>query len=63
MFPTRAVSKFTYLGAAAAVSPGGKILKVKIVSFSPGLNGPATSFFTGGMLRRNDAEIATRRVG
>ena len=29
-----------HLGAAAASCPGGRILKVKIVTFSPGLYGP-----------------------
>lgn len=31
-----------YFGAAAAVSPGGKILNIKVDTFSPGLNGPGT---------------------
>lgn len=31
-----------YLDAAAAVSPGGKILNIKVGTFSPGLNGPGT---------------------
>jgi hypothetical protein len=41
------------------MAPGGSILNVKIDTFSPGLNGPATLFFTAGMLRRN-AIIAAR---
>src|SRR5436305_4371878 len=44
-----------YFGAGATVSPGGKILNVKIVTLSPGLNGPGTSFLTGGMLCRKAA--------
>ena len=31
-----------YFGAAVAVSPGGKILNIKVDTFSPGLNGPGT---------------------
>jgi hypothetical protein len=44
-----------YFGLAAAVSPGGKILNVKIVILSPGLKGPATRLLTGGMLFRKAA--------
>ena len=45
-------SGLSYFGASAAVCPGGSILKVKIETFSPGLNGPGTALCTGGMLRR-----------
>src|SRR6516162_9123586 len=48
-----------YFGASAAVSPGGKMRNVKIETFSPGLNGPATSFLTAGMLRRKATIAAT----
>ena len=53
-FKTSGVDAF-HFGAAATVSPGGRILITKAVIFSPGANGPATAFFTGGMLCRNAA--------
>jgi SAM domain (Sterile alpha motif) len=53
-FKTSGVDAF-HFGAAATVSPGGRILITKAVLFSPGANGPATAFFTGGMLCRNAA--------
>jgi hypothetical protein len=51
--------KLYYLGASAAVSPGGKTRNVKIDTFSPGLKGPATLFLTAGMLWRNAMIAAT----
>ena len=53
-FKTSGVDAF-HFGAAATVSPGGRILITKAVIFSPGANGRATAFFTGGMLCRNAA--------
>ena len=41
--PTTAI----YFGAAAATSPGGRILKTKVETFSPGLKGPGTWWLTG----------------
>src|SRR3974390_1222836 len=40
-------AKLCDFGAAATVSPGGKILKRKKGAFSPGPNGPGTAFLTG----------------
>jgi hypothetical protein len=42
MLSARAVLALPYFGAAAAVSPGGRILNVKIDTFWPGSKGPAT---------------------
>jgi hypothetical protein len=59
MRPVSAMVKLRHFGAAAAVSPGGKILNVKIDTFSPGLNGPGTWLLTAGMLRRYATTAAT----
>ena len=44
-----------YLGAAAAVSPGGTIRNMKVETFSPGLNGPGIWLLTGFKLWRKAA--------
>jgi len=45
-----AALSLSYFGAAATVSPSGKILYSKKDAFSPGPKGPGTAFLTGGKL-------------
>jgi hypothetical protein len=46
----RVLLRRNYFAARAAIAPGGMILNRNDVTFSPGLNGPATLCTTGGML-------------